>query len=1063
MAGRGPTRQELIRQWRRSGFVGRHGEITAFKDALNRPPEETPQFLFHIHGQAGVGKSTLVRQLENAAREAEALTAYVDESVVDVVEAMAAVSAQFAQQGAALKSFDKLLATYRQRHYEVSAGATTAGTDPVNAAGGADPAGQPPSPSSMVVSQLGLAGLGLIPGVGAFTGAVDPSQVAAGADRVKALLSARLRSQEDVQLVLSPIQALTPVFLKDLAEVARRCPWLVLFFDTYERTGPLLDVWLRHVLVSDRYGEIPANVLVVLSGQQQLNLQRWGDWLDLVTDLPLNVFTEVEARQFLTSKEITDEHVIDVILKLSERLPVLISTLAESRPANAAEVGDPSGTAVERFLKWESDPARRAAALAAALPQELDEDIFRAAVDDEGAGELFSWLQSMPFVTDHAGRCTFHEVVRTVMLRLQRQQSPARWRVHHTRLADSFRQRRTLIETPTNPNTNNWEDAHWRSLRIQETYHRLCADPGTALSSALREALDAYTRSTSTFRRWAQTFIQAGQDTDSDTVSDWGKELLRTLENDQPGIAAISLVLSRAELDTLGRSKAHSLRGQEHRRAGKYDQALVDYNAALSLEPENSTALRGRGETHRLMSHSEKAISDFTRSIEIQPAEIKGFTRRGLTYESMGSYEEALVDYTHAIEIDPTHAWACAHRGLTYESMGSYEKALADYTHAIETDPTYTWALISRGNTYESMKRYEEALADYTHAIETDPTTYTWALTNRGSTYHSMKRYEEALADYTRAAETDPTYTWALISRGNTYRSMGSHEEALADYTRAIEIDPNSPWALTNRGDIYHYMKRYEEALADLTRAIVANPNHAWALISQGRVYESMGLYEESLAKLTHAIEIEPNSFYALSSRSVIYRLMGNYEEALRDSFRATELQPDHAWSLANRGVTYRYMCRYEEAIAPLARALEIKPDETWFLYERGVALHALGNPDGKNQLEQLIEHLSLDSTRETPHISDTGNLFLACCAICNWESAERYLGDFLSEDPSRGNISELLAATRSLDQATRSSGNNLTYFCIRLGDAFSIGGSDITAWPTPTAGDSPTRGREGP
>ncbi|MDQ0710738.1 hypothetical protein QFZ55_000190 [Streptomyces luteogriseus] len=116
----------------------------------------------------------------------------------------------------------------------------------------------------------------MIPGVGAFTGAVDPNQVAAGADLLKALLSARLRSHGDVQIVLSPLTILTPAFLQDLAEVAQRRPWVVLFFDTYQRTGPLLDVWLRDVLVSDRYGELPANVLVVLAGQSRLESRCWG-------------------------------------------------------------------------------------------------------------------------------------------------------------------------------------------------------------------------------------------------------------------------------------------------------------------------------------------------------------------------------------------------------------------------------------------------------------------------------------------------------------------------------------------------------------------------------------------------------------------------------------------------------------------------------------------------------------------------------------------------------------------------------------------------------------------
>lgn len=205
VAVRGSSRQELIRRWRQGGFIGRQGELSAFKEALTRSPEETPQFLFNIHGPAGVGKSTLLRQLESSARESGALSAYMDESVADAIEVMEAISTQFAQQGVALKSFDKLLATYRQRRHEADAGA--AGVDSATGEMTGIPqisGGQDPSVSSVIVSQLSLAGLGMIPGVGAFTGAVDPNQVAAGADRIKAILSARLRSHEDVQLVLSP-------------------------------------------------------------------------------------------------------------------------------------------------------------------------------------------------------------------------------------------------------------------------------------------------------------------------------------------------------------------------------------------------------------------------------------------------------------------------------------------------------------------------------------------------------------------------------------------------------------------------------------------------------------------------------------------------------------------------------------------------------------------------------------------------------------------------------------------------------------------------------------------
>lgn len=65
-----PSMQELIRQRRRQGFVGRGAERAAFRENLDLPPEdERHRFLFHVHGNAGVGKTFLVRELEQLARE----------------------------------------------------------------------------------------------------------------------------------------------------------------------------------------------------------------------------------------------------------------------------------------------------------------------------------------------------------------------------------------------------------------------------------------------------------------------------------------------------------------------------------------------------------------------------------------------------------------------------------------------------------------------------------------------------------------------------------------------------------------------------------------------------------------------------------------------------------------------------------------------------------------------------------------------------------------------------------------------------------------------------------
>ncbi|MDH6522576.1 hypothetical protein M2163_000914 [Streptomyces sp. SAI-135] len=282
--------------------------MSAFRNNLARDPSgDDYQFFFHVRGNAGVGKTSLLRQWEAVAREQGAATVYLDDGVHSAVEAMAQIADRLGLQGLQLRGFDKLLATLRQREHEAQwAPGTQTSAEGSSAA-------EPPAVSlpSSVAAQVGLVGLGMVPVVGALAGAVDPQQVAQGADRLRAALGARMRSHDDVRLVMDPVRALTPVFLEDLAEVARRRPRLVLFFDVYEHTGPVLDEWLRDIAFGDVHGVLPANVQIVLAGQGRLAARSWSDWLDLVTEVPLEVFTEEEARALLALRGVTDEQAVE--------------------------------------------------------------------------------------------------------------------------------------------------------------------------------------------------------------------------------------------------------------------------------------------------------------------------------------------------------------------------------------------------------------------------------------------------------------------------------------------------------------------------------------------------------------------------------------------------------------------------------------------------------------------------------------------------------------------------------------------------------------------------------
>ncbi|WP_224058667.1 tetratricopeptide repeat protein [Streptomyces kanamyceticus] len=783
--------QGLIRQRRRAGFVGRRDELRAFGENFEFPPEDDRhRFLFHVHGPAGVGKTSLVREMSQLATGRGAFVVYVDEATVDVPSVLAETAAQFAQQGRTVKALERSLAAYRQRAHEAVAAAAR------------EPGPDVPSAGSAAMARAGVVGLGMVPVVGAFAGVVDADRVAHGADRLRA----RFRSQEDARLVLEPERVLTPVLLAELTEAADAAPWLVLFFDTYERTAPFLDRWLHEVMTTDRHGELPANVVVVTAGQRPLDPARWDGAADFAVELPLRPFTETEARDLLTAKGVTEEPVVTEVLRLSGRLPVLVSTLAETGPAAPDDVGDPSATAVERFLKWEQDPVRRAAALDCALPRRLDEEIVRAAADGGGEvpAELFGWLRALPFVrADRTGAARYHDVVRAPMLRLRRTTAPALWSSGHTRVAGLYARRRAAVEEELRSAAGRpWMHPGWRALRVEELYHQLCAGPRAALPGVLREGIEACRAGTATAREWARAVADAADDTDAEHLRAWADDCRAALADERTGaLDVLELFLARPGLDDAGRVAAYNVHGLRLFHLGRLREALGDHERAIALDPADPWGHHGLA----------------------------------ITYRALGEYETALHHLDAADAVVPGAEWVARDRGETYRRMGRPADALPwlDRAHAI--DPSEPLTLGSRGQVKFVLGRPHEALADLDRALALWP-DYPWALARRAHIRHAVGDVAGAFADLDRAAELDPDGARIHGERGDVLRFSDRHEEAVAAYDTALAIDPGYAWAWGSRALSLEALGRTREAVASLDEALRIDPEYGWAREQRERI-----------------------------------------------------------------------------------------------------------------------------------------------------------------------------------------------------------------------------------
>ncbi|MEI0566033.1 tetratricopeptide repeat protein [Brachyspira pulli] len=188
---------------------------------------------------------------------------------------------------------------------------------------------------------------------------------------------------------------------------------------------------------------------------------------------------------------------------------------------------------------------------------------------------------------------------------------------------------------------------------------------------------------------------------------------------------------------------------------GKCKEAIVYYNKAIELDPNNSAAYNNRGNAKKDLVQYEEALKDYNKAIELDPNNSAAYYNRGSLKINLEEYKEAIKDFNKAIELDHNYLYAYNNRGNVKYKLGQYEEAIKDYNRAIELDNNDSIAYYNIGLSKANLGQYEEAIKNYNKAIELEP-NFSMTYNNRGVAKENLKKYEEALKDYEKALELDP-------------------------------------------------------------------------------------------------------------------------------------------------------------------------------------------------------------------------------------------------------------------------------------------------------------------
>ena len=125
--------------------------------------------------------------------------------------------------------------------------------------------------------------------------------------------------------------------------------------------------------------------------------------------------------------------------------------------------------------------------------------------------------------------------------------------------------------------------------------------------------------------------------------------------NDPKGaLATCTMALQEEALDARSRAGTHVNRGVMEVALGRIDDAMADYDRALSLNPELGDGYVDRGAALITLKRYDQAMVDIDRGISLgQTYEHVGYYNRGVAEFYLGRAADSYHDFKKALEIAP--------------------------------------------------------------------------------------------------------------------------------------------------------------------------------------------------------------------------------------------------------------------------------------------------------------------------------------------------------------------------------------------------------------------------
>ncbi|EPY37337.1 superkiller protein 3 [Angomonas deanei] len=441
--------------------------------------------------------------------------------------------------------------------------------------------------------------------------------------------------------------------------------------------------------------------------------------------------------------------------------------------------------------------------------------------------------------------------------------------------------------------------------------------------------------------------------------------------------AAVQVISFAIQIETLNndlhkQSTLYELRGSFFTRLREFDAALLDYNKAAQLDPENATLLYDIGNVYFLSGNYSVAPFFFTASLSENLSSKLSQTHRCKAYMLLGCCRLSTKEYSLAItalakSIEVTDSAAVHNlQGVSLFLSGDKQRASDEFQRALELDPAVSAYHCNRGVCCFLLKNTEDALMNFSNAILNHPSRDEVLLWYRGVAQLVCDALSQAHVDLDESISLSPLPEF-LLTKALVYFAEGNFSACQTFAKEALDascgdggknmVEYRATFLL---GVLAHTEERWYDALDCYLAAVKGDSSLRCAYYLVGLVYFKLKNYDVAIKYFDICISISPEIPLYYLHKGVAQVLSGNPYGGLQ-AFKTLQHDKQLPYDIVCyvRSRALLELNQHEEALEWVNQAIELESGQHQYYLSRAEILFNLDRFEACVEDIQSVERLN--------------------------------------------------------------------------------------------------------